>query len=222
MMYIYTYRKHLVSSQIKLEDYWRIQELDLEWYQFNRYRSTVSENLRKLEEDDGVLIPQSVKILMGQAITLHDLRHIQDFLNYVTMKERARRRLQQTLHEELHDNLGRLSLNQRKQAKRERLIVEMLRLKIDELTPKLMYTADEFVEVLQGRIVDTSHRQTMGQVEDIKPYLNPNHPMIQSNVEIFKTLGKYISLELYYHPYIRHYVGRMYQDLVKVSTEPTQ
>jgi hypothetical protein len=71
---------------------------------------------------------------------------------------------------------------ERKLSKRERLVKELLFHHIDELVPQIAYTANEFSEILCGRSVDTSNRVMMKNIEQLKGYIKPEHPMLANSI----------------------------------------
>lgn len=126
---------------------------------------------------------------------------VRDYYNYAKMKENCA--VSQSL-------------------KRERFLRDVLIHSIDQLAPRIMYTAEEFAQVLSGVVVGVEEARLVRSIEETKAYIKPEYAVVGDNVAIFKTLGKYISLEMYHHPFIRNYVYKLYKELVRVSTEPTQ
>lgn len=48
IMYIYTYKKHLIISPLNLYHYWRIRELDYEWEHFSKFKNKILTTINEI------------------------------------------------------------------------------------------------------------------------------------------------------------------------------
>lgn len=51
IMYIYTYKRHLINSALLLEHYWKIRELDYEWEHFSNFKNRIQKLIDSIPEN---------------------------------------------------------------------------------------------------------------------------------------------------------------------------
>ncbi|CAD8043009.1 unnamed protein product [Paramecium primaurelia] len=111
IMYIYTYKRHLITSAFQLEHYWKIRELDYEWEHFSNFKNRISKLIDSIPE--GYLIQkETANMYLQKAKEIEDLQNLKDYIDYIIMKHNCKRIVQ--LEQELQrENQEKQLLGQR-------------------------------------------------------------------------------------------------------------
>ncbi|CAD8061008.1 unnamed protein product [Paramecium sonneborni] len=252
IMYIYTYKRHLITQAFQLEHYWKIRELDYEWENFSNFKNRISKLIDQISGDYQIQ-KDTANIYLQKAKEIEELQDLKDYIDYIMLKDNCKKRVfleQELLRENqklqqrmnsgqsieqeqellnikinnMQQELQNLSLNTRKKPhSKEKAILEYIRQKVDETALKFCYTSDEFFIKLQGRSVQLD-RKIIQDKEELLNHQQDNSEskFYNSSTEYIKLLQKYLMMELYHHPFIRNFISQIYREHLLISTEPTQ
>ncbi|CAD8053042.1 unnamed protein product [Paramecium sonneborni] len=251
IMYIYTYKRHLITQAFQLEHYWKIRELDYEWEHFSNFKNRISKLIDQIPGDYQIQKETAI-IYLQKAKEIEDLQNLKDYIDYLMLKDNCKKKVfleqelmreNQKLHQRMNSDqqmeqeqeqltmkinniqkeLQNLSLNSKKKPhKKEKAILEQIKLRVDETALKFCYTSDEFFIKLQGKSVQLD-RKIIQDKEELWNHQQENQESrSQDSSEYIKLLQKYLMMELYHHPFIRDFISQIYRDNLLISTEPTQ
>ncbi|CAK75280.1 unnamed protein product (macronuclear) [Paramecium tetraurelia] len=249
IMYIYTYKRHLINSALLLEHYWKIRELDYEWEHFSNFKNRIQKLIDSIPENYQTQ-KNTANLYLQKAKEIEDLQNLKDYIDYIILKHNCKRivyleqelqrenqekqLLGQTMEQEqdqvnsktelIQKELQNLSLNGKKKAHtKEKAMLEYIKQRVDEAALNFCYTSDEFFVKLQGMSVPME-RKIIQDWDDLWSHLKESTEFKSqdSGTEYVKLLQKYLMMELYHHPFIRDYISQIYRENLLISTEPTQ
>lgn len=62
-----------------------------------------------------------------------------------------------------------------------------MRLNLDDLLPKFVFTTDEYFQILQHKRVEIN-REIFQSDEEMKAYLRPDHSMVRDQKDLIKSI----------------------------------
>ncbi|CAK85170.1 unnamed protein product (macronuclear) [Paramecium tetraurelia] len=188
IMYIYTYKRYLITSALQLEHYWKIRELDYEWEHFYNFKSRISKLIDSLPGKYQIQ-KDTANMYLQKAKEVEDLQNLKDCIDYIILKNNCRRIVyleqelervnqekqllgermnqDQTLEQEqasfntdnIVKELQNLSLNAKKKPHtKEKAMQEFFKQRVDEAALKFCYTSDELFSKLQGKSVQVNRK----------------------------------------------------------------
>ncbi|CAD8044839.1 unnamed protein product [Paramecium primaurelia] len=245
IMYIYTYKRHLITSKLQLEHYWKIRELDYEWEHFSNFKNRIEKLIDSIPDEYQKQI-DTANMYLKKSKQIEDLQNLKDYIDYIIMKHNCKRivYLEQELLRENQEKqlLGqRMNQDQTMELEQEYLTFKIdnilkelenlnlnkgyvrVRQKVDQVALKFCYTSDEFFIKLQGKSVQVDRKF----IEDLKELWNHQIETAEfqsqnSTSQYIKLLQRYLMMDLYHHPFIRNFINQLYRDHLLISTEPTQ
>ncbi|CAD8139509.1 unnamed protein product [Paramecium pentaurelia] len=136
IMYIYTYKRHLITSKLQLEHYWKIRELDYEWEYFSNFKNRIQKLIDSIPDEYQKQI-DTANMYLEKSKQIEDLQNLKDYIDYIIMKHNCKRivYLEQEL---LKENQEKQLLGQRmKQDQAMELEQEQVNSKIDNILKEL-------------------------------------------------------------------------------------
>jgi len=215
IMYIHTYKANEISlkpGELKLQDLWKIYDLDMEWAGIWSRRKLLEKSLEKL--GTFMQVPDIIKQLANISFDKFTLDNLLDYCEFQTL-----------LNPEASsaNEIQQISETQTfKKAKRV-LIKPEIKQKFDHFCSRYLITPDQFAMNLH----ENKQRFAPPMIEELltdvanRNYVDESIPKLSSPETFLTQLCDYVAQLLFRHPMIRKIVRRMYFEKVLVSTEPT-
>jgi transcriptional accessory protein Tex/SPT6/NACalpha-BTF3-like transcription factor len=229
IMYIWTHKKHEITSdkkaefekheyELKLSDLWYIYDLDMEWMHIYQRRKYIKNLLEKLES----FLP-TTKSLKSSFQSTYDLKVLQYYLDYVEFHLKKfvdDQELRQLVGEDMDD------FDQKepafKRIRKRNFARECMKYHLHDVANQIAIAPDHLSENLVYSDQKNKPKLITETPDKIATeYSNPDVAIIDQPVKTLTTLCEYMALELYNHPMIRKQLRKTYNEKVTISTKPT-
>lgn len=231
VMFIWVHKRHEISSDkrqqydekgeydLKLADLWYIYDLDLEWMKIYQKRRHIQALISKLNSYFNV--SHNVQNTFRSCYDLHLLDYYLNYVEYQLRKHLDDQEIFQLLPQDNQDDDTREP--QFKRMKKRNFAKEVMKYNIHEVANQISITPDQMAENLinneqkfKPKIINDTPDKIANE------YSNPAVQMIQMPVDTLTTLCEFMGLELFYHPIIRKYLKKMFNERVSIFTDPTE
>lgn len=215
--YLNLYKKNELYPDIQLQELWDIYEYDEEWVQLSVLRKCVEKNLNTLE--NFMEIPEKVRKYLEEGVDKTCLNNLQDYAVF---------HLSKYLDAENSYKISYPNQKDSKKTSKRVFAYEALQLKLDKFAEIAGLSCEEFAENLINEL--KMHKKSLVKkpkyVEKTpelvaKEYVNKDNSLVNDSLTTMTTLCRYMASEIFQQPLIRHHVMKIYNQSVKISSEPT-
>jgi len=230
IMYIWTHKKHEITSEkkneyekseyeLKLSDLWYVYDLDLEWMHIYSRRKYIKSLLEKLESF--IPVQKNLKNNFQKTFDLKILTYYLDYVQFQLKKFVDDQELHQLMAEENEDFESKEPTFKR--IRKRNFARECMRYNLHEVANQIAISPDCLAENLawnEQRHKPKSIKDTPDKIAT--EFSNPEVAIIDMPVKTLTTLCEYMALELYNHTMIRTHLKKLYNERVTINTSPTE
>ena len=220
IMYIWQHKRHEITSkpkefglfyELSLSDLWYIYQLDLEWDDLYKKKTAVRKMLGILQNK--ITIHSTIFELFENSFDEKVIEYTYEYAEHHIKKYFD--------DDEYYTMLDKTSSY--KKLKKRNFSREIVKFGLSTVAEQITLMDQQLAENIQA-----SNQLHLPPSLDEKPdiiagkIIKPDVSYLSNPVETVTTICEYIAREYFYHPVIRKYLRKMYNDRVLVSTEPKE
>lgn len=220
VMFIWKYKRHEIVSidqqnpheyELKLGDLWFIYQLDQEWDKLLSKKQAVQKMLNFLHTKIG--LSERVQGLLQHSYDKKTINYIYEYAEYNIRKHFDDDEYYQLL--EKKSNL--------KKFKKRNFSREIIKYGLNTVADAISLTADQFAD----NVADEKKIHSPPVIEE-KPDIKANQIVrkdisyLSTPVETLSQICEYVAREYFYHPIVKTYLRRLYNDRILISTNPLE